>query len=105
MKKYDPNISKGVHTVKITLQQWDYVGHITQEIKGNCRGRNVLDFDFECEDEFPDNDCQLDYNEDDDIFSCFLKNENGDIFYCKGDARKMNKMIVGIEIVDFKEVE
>ncbi len=105
MKKYDPNIIKGIHTVKITLQQWDYVGHVIQKIGGNCKGRNVLGFDFECEDEFPDNDCQLEYHEEDDIFTCVLTNENGGTLECKGDAREMNDMIVGIEIVDFKEVE
>ena len=28
MRKYNPNIYKGIHTVKITLQQWEYKGHI-----------------------------------------------------------------------------
>ncbi len=48
MKSYNPNVCFGIHIVEITLQQWEYVGHITQEIHGNCKGREVIDFDFEC---------------------------------------------------------
>ena len=47
MKNYDPNISNGIHTVRVTLQIWDYKGHILQKIKGNCKGRSILDFDFD----------------------------------------------------------
>lgn len=43
MKNYDPNIYKGIHTVEVTIQQWDYVGHIRQSIGGNCKGRTILD--------------------------------------------------------------
>lgn len=70
MKSYDPNIDRGIHTVKITLQNGKYKGHITKRIRGNCKGRNILDFDFEDEDDFPDNDCQMKYNEDYDYFTC-----------------------------------
>ncbi|WP_283683291.1 DUF5406 family protein [Parablautia sp. Marseille-Q6255] len=103
MKKYDPNIDSGVHTVKITLQAWDYVGHIIQKIKGNCKGKQILDFDFECENEFPDNDCQLTYDEDYGTFNCVLVNEKGDTLKCACDAEEMNNMIVGVEIIDFTE--
>lgn len=103
MRNYDQNIKNGIHTVKITLQVNEYVGHIISKIKGNCRGRNVMDFDFECEDEFPENDCQLTYHEDYDYFSCVLKNKEGDTLRCDGDANEMNDMIVGIEIVNFDE--
>lgn len=103
MRTYDPNISEGIHTVKITLQQRDYVGHIIQKIRGNCKGRDLLTFDFEDEEEFPNNDCQLKYHEDADFFTCVLKNENGDTLYCEGDAIEMNNMIVCIEIIDFSE--
>lgn len=102
MNNYDSNIYNGVHTIKITLQQWDFVGHIIQKISGNCKGRNVLDFDFECEDEFPDNDCDLTYNDEYNMFSCKLKNKEGDTLECEGDAADMNKMIVGMEIIDFR---
>lgn len=103
MKKYDPNIYEGTHTVKITLQKWEYKGHIISHIGGNCKGRSILDFDFECENDFPNNDCQMEYHEDYDCFTCILRDENGDVLICEGDAREMNDMIVGIEIIDFCE--
>lgn len=103
MKNYDPNIYRGVHTVKITLQIWEYKGHIIKRVGGNCKGRTILDFDFECEDSFSDNDCQLKYHEDLDYFSCVLKDEEGNTLKCDGDAEEMNDMIVGIEIIDFRE--
>lgn len=104
MKNYDPNITRGTHTVKITLQQWEYKGHIIKRIGGNCKGRAILDcFDFECEDEFPGNDCQMKYHEDNDYFTCVLKDEKGNTLKCEGDAQEMSDMIVGIEIIDFSK--
>lgn len=103
MKNYDPNITKGVHVVRITLQIWDYIGHIVRKVRGNCRGKHVMDFDFYEEDEFPDNDCHLIYHEDTDYFSCVLKNEKGDELQGEYDADEMNDMIVAVEIVDFAE--
>lgn len=104
MKEYNPNITNGTHTVRITLQIWDYIGHITQKIGGNCKGRDILGFDFECEGEFSDSDCQLKYHEDRDFFSCVLKNEDGDTLQGDYDVQEMNDMIVAIEIVDFSEI-
>lgn len=101
MKNYDPNIDRGIHTVKTTLQQFDYIGHFTQKIGGNCKGKQILDFDFECEEDFPDNDCQLEYDEDYDVFTCVLKNEKGDTLKCECNAEEMNNMIVAVEIIDF----
>lgn len=105
MKNYDPNIYIGIHTVKITLQQWGYVGHIIQKIRGNCKGRDVLDFDFVCEDSENENDCNLQFDEDlpYDCFSAVLKNESGDTLVVQGDAEEFNKMIVAVEIIDFQE--
>ena len=31
LEKYDPNICFGRHTIRITLMQWDYVGHMDKE--------------------------------------------------------------------------
>ena len=101
MKNYDPNIYRGVHTVKITLQMWEYKGHIIRRVGGICKGRDILDFDFGYEDVFPNNDCQLEYHEDLDFFSCVLKDENGNTLKCEANAEEMNDMIVGIEIIDF----
>lgn len=103
MKSYDPNIYKGIHTVRITIQQWGYVGHITQQIHGNCKGRDILDFDFECEDGENENDCSLQFDEEYEYFKAVLKDENGNTLEVEGEAEDFNKMIVAVEIVDFKE--
>lgn len=89
--------------MQITLQMWDYVGHIIRKIRGNCKGLAVLYFDFEIEDEFPESDCQLEYHEDGDFFSCVLKNENGATLECENDAQEMNDMIVAVEILSFEK--
>lgn len=103
MKNYNPNIENGVHTIRITLQQWDYVGHIIQKMYGDCKGRYVLSFEFDDIDDNFDSDCEFKYHEDYDYFTCVLKNESGDTLECEGDVDEMNDMIVGIEIIDFCE--
>lgn len=103
MKNYDPNIYKGIHTVRITIQQWGYLGHITQEISGNCKGRDILDFDFECEDGECENDCNLRFDDDYNVFRATLKDENGNTLEVEGEDEEFNKMIVALEIIDFME--
>ncbi len=108
LKNYDPNISYGVHTVRFTLMQWDYVGHISIEIYGNSRGAPLLDpygyiIDEENEDvkKFVENDCN--YQMCGDYFRMELKNSKGDTIYVEDYYDELERMIVGIEIVDFKE--
>ena len=103
MKNYDPNIYRGIHTVQITIQQWDYVGHIIRKVYGNCHGMDVLFFDFECDAEDVENDCLLGYNEEDGSFSATLKNESGDTLEIREQAEDLNKMIVKMEILDYVE--
>ena len=104
MKNYDPNITNGVHTVRITLQSWGYKGHIIQEVKGNCKGRDILNlFDFEDADEFTKNDCQLQCHEDDEYYSCVLTDDEGNTLECEEDAEGMNDMIVAVEIIYFRK--
>lgn len=104
MKNYDPNITRGTHTVKVTLQQWGYVGHLIFKLGGNCKGRDVIDFDFECETgESIESDCNFQYYEEDDRFSAILKDESGNTLEVNGEAEEFNQMIVAVEIIDFKE--
>ena len=35
ISSYDPNFH-GVHTIRVTFMQWDYTGHVSFEIGGNC---------------------------------------------------------------------
>ena len=104
MKNYDPN-AYGTHKIKITLQQWGYVGHIYLSVRGNCKGLDVLDFNFENdidEEHIPENDCNLSACED-EYFKAELHDSEGGVLLIDGDAYEMNKCIVGIEIVDFIE--
>lgn len=102
MKNYDPNIWDGIHTIKVTIQQWDYVGHIYKEIGGNCKGRDILGFDFDCEDDDMENDCQLSFDEEFECFYAVLSRENGDTLEVYGDSYDFNNMIVAIEILEYK---
>ncbi|NDO18797.1 hypothetical protein FMM68_03900 [Lachnospiraceae bacterium MD329] len=99
---YDVN-SGGIHTVRVTLQNEDFIGHFTRKIKGNVHGRDILDFDFESDDiESVSSDCSIKYDEDDNSFSVILKNNKGVELLLDGmDAEEMNDMIVGLEIIDF----
>lgn len=101
MKEYDPSIEYGIHTVKVTLQQWEYTGHIIERIKGNCQGKSVLDFDFDqFEEDFDlENDCEIEC--DDGWFSCVLHDEEGNEFEVEGEWKEMNELIVRMEIIDF----
>ena len=108
MKNYDLNIKNGVHTVKITLQAWEYFGHIIYTIGGNCKGRTIINFDFEDYtdgDEFPNNDCQMEYDEYYEYFRCVLSDLDGNkLKYCN-DAEGMNNLIVATEIIKFEPKE
>lgn len=108
MKNYNP-YDEGIHTVRITLQDGEYVGRITHEVGGNCHGIEVLDYDFACVDEsdfdgkYASNDCDLQRNGY-NSFNVTLKNGKGDTLLLEDmSADEMNNMIVCVEIVDFKE--
>ena len=64
---YDPNF-QGVHVIRVTFMQWDYIGHVAFEIGGNCKGAELMDFIFlECDnqediDRYSENDCQFSYD-------------------------------------------
>lgn len=104
MKNYDPNITWGVHTIEVTLQQWEYIGHLIFKNGGNCKGRDVLDFDLECLiGRKIENDCNFQYHEEEDYFSATLKDESGNVLEVEGEAEEFNNMIVKIEITDYVE--
>ncbi|MDU6989836.1 MAG: DUF5406 family protein [Escherichia coli] len=47
MENYNPNIRWGIHTIKLSFQQWDYKGFITFEKGGNCKGLDILELDVD----------------------------------------------------------
>lgn len=105
IKNYDPNIIRGTHKVTITLQKWDYIGHIYFKIGGNCKGLDILkccDFENETFEDCP-NDCNLSYDENYDEFYAVLKNTKNEEIEVTGDEDEFNQMIVAIEITDFEE--
>lgn len=100
IRNYDPNIRYGIHTVRITIQQWGYVGHITKKVGGNCKGIDVMDFDFEYDDLDLENDCSLQFDEGADYLTATLRDEAGNTLLVDGSARDFNRMIVAVEIID-----
>lgn len=104
LKSYDPNIHSGIHTIEITLQKWEYVGHITQRIYGTCKGNTMLNFDFDCEDAYLENDCDLKYYEEEECFSATLKDSDGNTLDIYGRSYDFNNMIVKMEILDYMRI-
>lgn len=91
--------------IEVTLQQWGYIGHLKFKCGGNCRGKDVLDFDFEYCVEQAESDCDFQYHGEDDYFSAILKDENGSTLKVEGDVEEFNQMIVKVEILDYVEEE
>ena len=108
LKDYDPlNGSDGVHTIKVTLQCGELRGSFTYEMGGNCKGREILDFDAESE--FDEDFLKKAKFEnlqitvlDDEYFELVL-GEKEDRCSLEVDVREINSMIVGMEIVGFAE--
>lgn len=106
MKNYDPNIYYGKHIIKLTLQQWGYKGHIWIEMRGNCKGLNLITFldnYFECEEGgfSARNDCDL--KEEDGYWTGVLKDEAGNELEFEDTSNDMDKMVVAIEFESFEE--
>jgi hypothetical protein len=102
LEKYDPNV-EGTHIIRVTFMQWDYVGHISYKMGGNCRGMDLLDGAFlECDnqediDRYVENDCAYAYDEDANMFSAILHNAVGDELEVESDT-DFGEMVVAIEI-------
>ena len=96
---YDPNF-QGIHVIRVTFMQWNYVGHVSFRIGGNCKGAEVLDlFSLEFDISFIENDCRLCFDDDYNIYHVTLKNTDGDELEVEGDIEEIKDMIVSIEIV------
>ena len=105
MKNYDPNIYEGTHIIKVTLQQWQYKGHIWVEMGGNCKGLDLITgFEgyFECEegDFSARNDCNL--QEEDGWWTGVLKDEEGNELEIEETTRDISRMVVAIEFESFE---
>lgn len=103
IKNYDPNFI-GIHTIRVTIMAWDYVGHIAFEIGGNCKGASLLCFEpFECDSQedirkYVENDCDFTYDKTADTYSVTLRNEDGKEIIIEDESLKdIQDKIVAIE--------
>ena len=110
MENYNPNIQWGIHTIKLSFQQWDYKGFITFEKGGNCKGLDILELDVDdlYEKKFKENPANFRLlGADDDgeeWFAMTLKNDKEELLV-EDEWYRLKDYIVGVEIVDFVEEE
>lgn len=109
MKKYAPErLGEYVHTIRVTLMQDDYTGHIAYEVGGNCKGGDLLDPNGVLEGDylFTENDCRFRCVDEEMLyFEAMLHNAAGDALMVEGDENDMLNMIVSMEIADVRKVE
>ena len=107
MKEYNPDnfiwYGNAVHTVRMTLMQQDYTGHLTYEVRTNCTGAEVLETERLLDDamKFIENDCDFAWVEE--FFTATLQNDNGDKLPVSGMYTDLRRLIVGMEIVDVRK--
>lgn len=107
MKEYNPTVGwfgkKSVHTIRVTLMQEDYIGHVAYEVYGNYIGADALDVDYfvETAEKFTENDCEFEWIED--FFSATLRNESGDKLPVSGMDSDLRRLIVSMEITDVRK--
>lgn len=109
MKKYDisDNFRNRTHTIRVKFQFQQYVGFITYEMGGNCRGLNVMDLDFDCWDiddikNLKENTCSLNWNEEYESWGLVLKDDEGNECSMDLEPNEINDYVVAIEIIDCK---
>ena len=108
MKNYDPNIYMGIHTLRITIMNFDFVGHIEKEVGGNCRGKSMIESgldifeEFEGETKFMRSDCELTALPN-EMLRAVLTNEKGEQLIITEHYSEFEDMIVGVEIIDYKD--
>ncbi len=105
MKNYDPNVDWGTHIVEVTIQMWEYLGHLKFKIRGNCKGLSVMKDveDLGTNEDIIWNDCAFKINEDEEWFSCKLKDADGNILEHADSLDCLSDMIVKIEILALQE--
>lgn len=106
MKYYDnqDNIRERTHTIRVTLQNGAYKGHIAYKMGGNCFGKTLLDWTPECEsqedvEKYVENDCSFEID-DMGYYLYTLRDEEGNTCSFESDERDLEENIVAIEIID-----
>lgn len=100
--------SFGTHTVRVNLQDHKYKGYFDMEVDGNCKGLSAIDFDFGCYeiDNLKFHNLEISYDTEYDCFNVTIYDGDNHEDWIEVDeleADEINQLIVGIEIIDFKE--
>lgn len=102
----------GVHKIRLTIMEDIYVGRITYEVGGNTHGADIiesaLDFfeDYDSDMKYVESDCNLHVCEwDEEFIGVTLHSENGDYMTAEYERDEISRLIVGVEIIDYKEGE
>lgn len=105
MKNYDPNINYGTHIVEVTIQMWEYIGHLKYKIGGNCKGLSIMK---NAEDLYRNkdiiwSDCNFIIDEENEWFKCELKDVNENILMIDNGLDDLPNLMVKIEILALQE--
>lgn len=107
MKEYNAyETGSLVHTVRVTLMQEDYIGHVSYEVPGNCKGAHLLDPNDLLGGYYPivENDCDFRcIDEDFPYYRTALHNAAGDTCLVEGDENDILNQIISIEITAVRE--
>ena len=102
----------GVHKVCLTIMDDVYVGRIIFEIEGNCHGSDIIESaicffeDYDSDMKYVESDCNLHVCEWDEKFiGVTLHSENGDYMTAEYERDEISRLIIGVEIIDYKEGE
>lgn len=98
------------HTIRITLQYKNLVGHIAYYHYSNMCGLDVLQSDpsnladQELLSELAENDCGFGFTENTDSFSFTLQSPDGEFDWdFEASIEELGNYIVGLEIIDVAE--
>ena len=112
MEFYDSNIDWATAEVKVKLQSEKYKGEFSTIVNGNVKGANaietVLDFIQDGDITINKNNCNLEIclaeeYEDEDFFTCDLKDDEGNELNIEMPLDYLTNYIVGIEIIKYGE--
>jgi hypothetical protein len=111
MKNYDGvNNSWGTTTIKVLFQVWQYKGSMTYTVGGNCKGLEALPRDgmsiIDSMDMAKFEGMTITPFDEDDAWlaQMTLTSDDGDTLeYDVADEFELEKMIVGMQIIDFTE--
>lgn len=107
MKYYDMNIDWGMAKVKVTLQYENYTGNYNYEVGGNVKGFDLIESACDTEllesKDIKENNCNLEIRDEENWFSCVLKDNKGNTCDVIGELSELKNYIVATEIIEFNQ--